>query len=85
MKYRCLLSLLLVPLLAPAAGPQSERPLTSSIETIAGGEPASIPGLEFNLSALSGLAADLDGNVYFSEQAQSRGCPALHLSYLDPL
>jgi len=44
----------------------------SSIETIAGGEPASVPGPEFNLSALSGLAADLDGNVYFSVQEQSR-------------
>jgi hypothetical protein len=72
MKYNCLLSLLLVSLLAPAARPQSEGPLTSSIETIAGGEPASIPGPEFNLSALSGLAADFDGNVYFSVQEQSR-------------
>jgi sugar lactone lactonase YvrE len=72
MTYRYLLPLLLFSLLAPAAKAQSERPLTSSIETIAGGEPASIPGPEFNLSALSGLAADLDGNVYFSVQAQSR-------------
>jgi streptogramin lyase len=72
MKGRCLLSLLLVPLLAPAARPQSERQLRSSIETIAGGEQASIPGPEFNLSALSGLAADLEGNIYFSVQAQSR-------------
>lgn len=73
MKYRCLVPLLLLFLLArTAARRQAERPLTSSIETIAGGEPASIPGPEFNLLALSGLAADIDGNVYFSVQAQSR-------------
>jgi sugar lactone lactonase YvrE len=71
MKYRCL-SLLLVSLLASAARPQSERALTSSIETIAGGESAGVPGPEFNIWALSGLAADLDGNVYFSVQEQSR-------------
>jgi sugar lactone lactonase YvrE len=64
--------LLLFCLLAPAARPQSERPHTSSIETIAGGDPASIPGPEFNLSSLTGLAADPDGNVYFSVQSQSR-------------
>ena len=72
MQYRCLVSLLLASLLVSSARPQSERPLTSSIETIASGEPASIPGPEFNLLALSGLASDLDGNVYFSVQAQSR-------------
>src|SRR5580658_212082 len=72
MKHDCLLPLLLFSLLAPAAKGQSERRFTSSIETIAGGEPASIPGPEFNLSALSGVAADFDGNVYFSVQAQSR-------------
>lgn len=72
MKSPCLSSLLLVLLLAPAARPQSGSAPTSSIETVAGGEPASIPGLEFNLLALAGLAADLDGNVYFSVQAQNR-------------
>jgi len=71
-KFRCLLPLLLFSLAVPGARSQSERPLPSSIETIAGGEPASIPGPEFNLSALSGLAADLDGDVYFSVQEQSR-------------
>jgi sugar lactone lactonase YvrE len=72
MKLLSALSLLVLSFLAPAVRSQSDRPLTSSIETIAGGEPASIPGPQFNLSALSGLAVDLDGNVYFSVQSQSR-------------
>lgn len=72
MKSRCLLPLLLFSLLAPSARPQSERPLTSLIETVAGGEPASIPGPEFNLAAHSGMAADVDGNLYFSAEARSR-------------
>jgi sugar lactone lactonase YvrE len=69
----CHLSLsLLFFLLAPAARPQSDRPPISLIETVAGGEPASIPGQEFNVSGLGEMAADLEGNVYFSIQRESR-------------
>lgn len=54
------------------AEPQTKRLPASSIETIAGGEPTSVPGTEFSFASISGLAADTDGNIYFSIQAKSR-------------
>lgn len=69
MQARLLLCLLLVAL---PVRPQTGRPSTSAIETIAGGEPSSVPGREFNLLGVSDMSADLDGNVYFSVQSQSR-------------
>src|SRR5207248_10421816 len=57
---------------APLAKPQTTRPSASSIETIAGGEPTSVPGVDFGFASVSGLAADADGSIYFSIQAKSR-------------
>src|SRR5207237_1717785 len=57
---------------APLAKPQTTRPSASSIETIAGGEPTSVPGVDFGFASVSGLAADTDGSIYFSIQANSR-------------
>lgn len=54
------------------AEPQTKRLPASSIETIAGGEPASVLGTEFSFASISGLAADTDGDIYFSIQANSR-------------
>jgi sugar lactone lactonase YvrE len=70
-KTSYLLLLLFISLLVASASPQTRPTLTSSIETIAGGEPSSIPGPEFNLTGVAGLAADLDGNIYFSIQARN--------------
>jgi len=64
--------LLVVYLLVPVAHSQVVGPRSSSIDTIAGGEPASIPGPEFSLTGISGLASDLAGNVYFSIQSRNR-------------
>src|SRR6266566_3950137 len=57
---------------APLAKPQTTQPSASSIETIAGGEPTSVPGVDFGFASVSGLAADTDGSIYFSIQAKSR-------------
>jgi sugar lactone lactonase YvrE len=72
MRTICLFPLFFISLLGPSANPQARLPFTSSIETIAGGEPSSIPGPEFNLTGVAGLAADLDGNIYFSMQPRNR-------------
>jgi sugar lactone lactonase YvrE len=72
MRKLYLLLLLSHPLSAPRAASQSALPPTSTIETIAGGEHTGIPGPEFGISSVSGLAADSDGNVYFSIEAKSQ-------------
>jgi len=54
------------------AKPQPGRLPISSINTIAGGEATNVPGPEFSLPYVSGLAEDSDGNVYFSIQAKDR-------------
>lgn len=45
---------------------------SSSIDTIAGGESFSVPANEFSPMSISGLAADSQGNIYFSIQAKSQ-------------
>ncbi len=72
MRKLYLLLLLSYPLSAPRLAAQSALPPTSTIETIAGGEPTRIPGPEFGISSVSGLVADSDGNVYFSIGARSQ-------------
>jgi serine/threonine-protein kinase len=67
-----LLLFLAYPLSAPRIEAQRALPPTSTIETIAGGEPTGIQGSEFGISSVSGLAADSDGNIYFSIQAKSQ-------------
>ncbi len=57
---------------APLAKPQAGRLPISSIDTIAGSEATNVPGPEFSLPYVSGLAEDSDGNVYFSIQAKDR-------------
>lgn len=57
---------------AALAEPQIKPVPTSSIETIAGGEPTSVLGTEFSLASVSGLAGDADGNIYFSIQSRNR-------------
>ena len=57
---------------APLAKSQAGRLPISSIETIAGSDATNVPGPEFSLPYVSGLAEDSDGNVYFSIQAKDR-------------
>jgi len=59
-------------LFAARAEAQSALPPISKIETIAGGESTQVPGTEFSISSVSGLAADSEGNTYFSIQARSQ-------------
>jgi streptogramin lyase len=68
----CFLLLVCFSLSAPLAEPQTKRLPASSIETIAGGEPESVPGVEFTFRSVSGLAAARDGNIYFSIQSKSQ-------------
>src|SRR5882724_3888660 len=80
MRTRCFLYFLWFFLSAPLAEPQARqlakpqpgRLPISSINTIAGGEATNVPGPEFSLPYVSGLAEDSDGNVYFSIQAKDR-------------
>ena len=72
MKTRFLFVLLALPLLAPLVESQAGRHGASSIDTIAGGESASVPGRDFSPLAISGLVADSQGNIYFSIQSKSR-------------
>ena len=72
MRTRCFQYFLLFFLSASVAKPQHGRQPISSINTIAGGEATNVPGPEFSLPFVSGLAEDSNGNVYFSIQAKDR-------------
>ncbi len=72
MRKLYLVLLLSYVLSAPKAGAQSALQPTSTIETVAGGEPTSAPGPEFSISSVSGLAADSNGTIYFSIQARNQ-------------
>ena len=64
--------LLALALAAPPAQSQAGNRSPSSIETIAGGESTTVPGREFDALAISGLAVDPHGNIYFSIQSKNR-------------
>jgi len=64
--------LLAFSLSADLAKSQADRLGASSIDTIAGGESTNVPGRDFSALPVSGLAADSQGNIYFSIQSKSQ-------------
>ena len=71
-KSRRLLILAACFFLAFHANSGGQEAASSLIETIAGGEPASVRGTEFSFGSVSGLATDSSGNVYFTIQSLNR-------------
>src|SRR5271165_4300774 len=72
MRNHWAIALLAFAFFATAAWPQAQRPTGSLIETIAGAELSGVPGAEFSIASISGLAIDARGNTYFGIQAKNR-------------
>jgi sugar lactone lactonase YvrE len=72
MKNRFLLLLTACSFLAASNISRAQELPFSSIETIAGAEPARVAGPDFSFGSISGMTADAAGNTYFSIQALNR-------------